>query len=179
MSTSVAIFGWGREPGPAALAVFEAEALPHQRALLATARRLTGRLDQAEDLVQETLLRALRSAHRYEPGTNARAWLYRILRRVHIDSLRQRLRAPATATLVGDGPAVDGAQEVLASGGEALERALAAVPEPFRSAVALRDLKELTYDEIASTLGVPVGTVMSRIHRGRSLLRAALHGSCS
>jgi RNA polymerase sigma-70 factor (ECF subfamily) len=174
MSTSVATFGWSQEPGPAALAVFEVEALPHQRALLATARRLTGRLDQAEDLVQETLLRALRSAHRYQPGTNARAWLYRILRRVHIDNLRQRLRAPAAAPLEGDGPAVDGGQELLASGGEVLERALAAVPEPFRSAVALRDLKELSYDEIATTLGVPVGTVMSRIHRGRCLLRAAL-----
>jgi RNA polymerase sigma-70 factor (ECF subfamily) len=157
----------------AARAVFEAEALPHREALLATARRLTGRVDQAEDLVQETLLRALRSAHRYRPGTNARAWLYRILHRVRVDTFRERGRAPATVALEGEGPLVAPRQDWMVSGGDALERALVSVPEPYRSALVLRDLKELSYHEIADVLGVPPGTVMSRIHRGRSLLRAA------
>jgi RNA polymerase sigma-70 factor (ECF subfamily) len=160
----------------AARAVFEVEALPHRPALLVTARRLTGRVDEAEDLVQETLLRALRSAHRYRPGTNARAWLVRILRRVRLDGLRKMRRKPATVLLEGDGPGVGAAQEWLATGGDALERALASLPEPYRSAVVLRDLRELRYDEIADVVGVPIGTVMSRIHRGRALLRAALGG---
>jgi RNA polymerase sigma-70 factor (ECF subfamily) len=168
-------------PGPAELpfhtarAVFEQEALPHRQALLATARRLTGRADLAEDLVQETFLRALRSAHRYRPGSNARAWLYRILERTRLDGLRDRFRRPPTVTLE-DEPSVAPSQLRLFSGGDGLEKALGRVPEPFRSAVVLRDVKELSYEEIAQTLGVPVGTVMSRIHRGRALLRAALGG---
>jgi RNA polymerase sigma-70 factor, ECF subfamily len=158
-----------------ARAVFEDEALPHRGALLATARRLTGRSDLAEDLVQETFLRAFRSAHRYRPGTNARAWLYRILHRARFDGMRESMRRPETVTLERE-PAVAPAQSRLLTGGDAIERALCAVPEPFRSAVVLRDVKELSYEEIADVLGVPAGTVMSRIHRGRALLRAALGG---
>jgi len=158
-----------------ARAVFEDEALPHRGALLATARRLTGRSDLAEDLVQETFLRAFRSAHRYRPGTNARAWLYRILRRARFDGMRERMRRLPTVTLEME-PAVPPGQARLLSGGDAIERALRAVPEPFRSAVVLRDVKELSYEEIADVLGVPAGTVMSRIHRGRALLREALGG---
>ena len=76
-----------------------------------------------------------------------------------------------------DGPSVPPPQDVLAGGGEDLERALASLPEPFRAAVVLRDIEELSYGEIAEALQVPMGTVMSRIHRGRALLRAALAGS--
>jgi RNA polymerase sigma-70 factor (ECF subfamily) len=162
--------------GPAARAAFAVEVLPHREALLVTARRLTGRADLAEDLVQDTLLRALRSAHRYRPGTNARAWLYRILHRVRLDELRQRSRRLPTVALEGDGPRVAAVQDRLASGAETLERALGAVPEPYRSAVVLRDVEELSYAEVAAVLGVPIGTVMSRIHRGRAVLRAALGG---
>ena len=160
----------------AARDVFEREALPHRGALLATARRLTGRAEDAEDLVQDTLLRAFRYAHRYQPGSNARAWLSRILHRVRLDALRARGRRLTTVPLQDENPRVDAAQEWLLSGGDALERALAAVPEPYRSAVVLRDLEELSYDEVADVLGVPIGTVMSRIHRGRAVLRAALGG---
>lgn len=160
----------------AARAVFEREALPHRGALLATARRLTGRADEAEDLVQETLLRAFRYAHRYQPGSNARAWLNRILHRVRLDALRGRGRRLPTVALEDEDPPVGAAQEWLVSGGDALERALASLPEPYRSAVVLRDLKELSYDEIAEVLGIPIGTVMSRIHRGRAILRTALGG---
>jgi len=162
--------GWLR-----ARAVFEEEALSHRPALLATARRLTGRPDLAEDLVQETFLRALRSAHRYRPGTNARAWLYRILQRVRFDGMRESMRRPRMVTLETE-PPVAPEQARLHTGGDAVERALFALPEPYRSAVVLRDVKELSYEEIADVLGIPAGTVMSRIHRGRALLRAALGG---
>jgi RNA polymerase sigma-70 factor (ECF subfamily) len=158
----------------AARAVFEKEALPHVGALLVTARRLTRRADEADDLVQETLLRALRHAHRYRPGTNARAWLTRILKRVRLDALRRAGRLVPLSGVCEDGPMVEPAQAWLLTGGDALERAVGSIPEPHRSALVLRDLKELSYVEIAEVLGVPVGTVMSRIHRGRAFLRAAL-----
>jgi RNA polymerase sigma-70 factor, ECF subfamily len=153
---------------------FEAEMLPHLRSLFGAAYRMTGNAHDAEDLVQETFLRAHRALDRFESGTNARAWLHTILQRVRTDAFRRRQRRPETVELVGEGPAVPPAQNALASGREDLERALQALPEAFRTAVVLRDLQELSYNEIAAALDVPVGTVMSRIHRGRALLRDAL-----
>lgn len=128
----------------------------------------------AEDLVQETLLRAYRGFDRYTPGTNIRAWLFTILHRVRADVYRRSGRSPDTVELNHDGPAVPPPQDRLAQGGEDVVRALEALPEIFRSAVVLRDVEEFSYGEIASILEVPIGTVMSRIHRGRSLLRRAL-----
>ena len=156
---------------------FEAEILPHSRSLFGAAYRMTGNAHDAEDLVQETFLRAHRALDRFEAGTNARAWLHTILQRVRTDAFRRRRRRLETVELVGEGPGVRPAQDALASGHEDLERALAALPESFRTAVILRDLQELSYAEIAAALGVPVGTVMSRIHRGRALLREALAGA--
>jgi RNA polymerase sigma-70 factor (ECF subfamily) len=154
---------------------FEAEVLPQLRALFGMAYRLTGNAHDAEDLVQETMLRAHRAFDRYQPGTNARAWLFTILHRLRTDALRRRGRRPETVELVDDGPPVAPVHEaVLASGHEEISRALAALPEAFRSAVVLRDVEEYSYAEIARMLEVPVGTVMSRIHRGRALLRRAL-----
>jgi len=154
---------------------FEAEALPHLRALYGSAFRMTGNAHDAEDLVQETYLRAYRGFDRYTPGTNARAWLYTILHRVRTDAFRKAGRSPDTVELKNDGPAVPPtAQEALASGGEDLERALGQLPEVFRTAVVLRDVEELSYEEIAGVMAVPLGTVMSRIHRGRSMLRRLL-----
>lgn len=142
------------------------------RSLYGTALRMTGNTHDAEDLVQETLLRAYRGFTRFEPGTNIRAWLHTILQRVRTDSFRQKQRTVRTTELTDDGPAVPpAAQEALASGAEDLERALAEVPEPFRTAIVLRDVEDFTYQEIAHMLEVPMGTVMSRIHRGRALLR--------
>ncbi len=155
-------------------APFEQEALPHQRALFGTAYRLTRNAADAEDLVQETCLRAYRAWHTYTPGTNVRAWLYTILYRARLDSLRKRGRSPRTVELTDDGPPVTPCQDAYASGYEELNRALLALPERFRAAVVLRDVEDLSYDEIARALGVPIGTVMSRIHRGRALLRSAL-----
>jgi RNA polymerase sigma-70 factor (ECF subfamily) len=155
---------------------FEAEVLPHVRSLFGAAYRMTGNAHDAEDLVQETFLRAHRAFDRFEPGTNARAWLHTILQRVRTDAYRRMQRRPATVELVGEGPATAPPQDALASGREELERALRGLPEAFRDAVILRDVQELSYAEIALALGVPVGTVMSRIHRGRALLREALRG---
>ena len=155
---------------------FESEAIPHLRALYGTAYRMTRNAHDAEDLVQETFLRAYRGFDRFEPGTNIRAWLFTILHRVRTDAFRRAGRSPQTTELVGEGPAVPAPQHALATGNEEVERALAGLPEVFRTAVVLRDVEEMSYEEIASALGVPIGTVMSRIHRGRALLRAALSG---
>jgi RNA polymerase sigma-70 factor (ECF subfamily) len=153
---------------------FEAEALPHTRSLYGTALRMTGNAHDAEDLVQETLLRAYRGFGRFTPGTNIRAWLYTILHRVRTDAFRRQQRSVPTTELAGDGPPTPAPQEALAQGGEDLERALASLPEPFRMAVVLRDVEDFTYQEIATMLEIPIGTVMSRIHRGRALLREHL-----
>lgn len=155
---------------------FEAELVPQLRPLFAAAYRMTGNAHDAEDLVQETFLRAYRAIDRFRPGSNARAWLLTILQRARTDAFRRRQRRPRTVELPDEGLElpVPPPQNALASGYEDLERALAGLPESFRSAVVLRDLQDLSYAEIAAALGVPVGTVMSRIHRGRALLREAL-----
>jgi RNA polymerase sigma-70 factor, ECF subfamily len=156
--------------------IFEAEALPQLRLLYGAAYRITGNAHDAEDLVQETYLRAYRGFDRYEPGTNIRAWLFTILHRVRTDDYRRRARTLATVELTEEGPAVEAPQKALFTGGEDVERALAGIPEAFRIAVLLRDVHEFSYEEIAGILGVPIGTVMSRIHRGRGQLRKALGG---
>jgi RNA polymerase sigma-70 factor (ECF subfamily) len=154
---------------------FEAEVLPHLRTLFGAAYRMTGNAHDAEDLVQETCLRAHRAFERFEPGTNARAWLHTILVRVRTDLYRRAKRRPDTVELVGEGPATTAPQNALAAGHD-LQRALLALPGTFREAVILRDLQDLSYAEIAEALAIPIGTVMSRIHRGRALLREALAG---
>lgn len=152
---------------------FAAEALPLFKVLYAAARRLTGSAHDAEDLVQETYMRGYRAFDSYAPGTNLRAWLYRILHNVRADAYRKAGRTPEAGELPGDGPAVAPLQ-VQFDAELDLERALSRVPETFREAVILRDIEELSYEEIAHVLGIPIGTVMSRLHRGRALLRLAL-----
>lgn len=153
---------------------FEREALPHMRALLGAARRLTRNAADAEDLVQETFLRAFRAFAAYTPDTNIRAWLFTILYRVRADHYRKMGRSPQTVELLDEGPGVSPPQDVWAGGQEEVARALEQVPEVFRTAVVLRDVQDWSYEEIAQILGIPIGTVMSRIHRGRSLLRRCL-----
>jgi len=158
---------------------FESEVMPHARALYGTAFRLTRSPQDAEDLVQEALLRAYRGFSGFRPGSNARAWLYTILHRARTDLLRKRGRSPSTVELEEDAP-VTGVpprhEAILTAGNEDVQRALGEVPEVFRQALLLRDVEEFSYDEIAGILAVPVGTVMSRIHRGRAQLRRALGG---
>ena len=153
---------------------FEVEALPHLRALYATALRLTRNPHDAEDLVQETFLRAYRGFDGFAAGTNIRAWLYTILHRARTDALRRSARVPPLAELPAEGPGLPPPQDALAAGQEDIARALGGLPETFRAAVVLRDIEDLSYQEIARALEIPVGTVMSRIHRGRLLLRKAL-----
>jgi RNA polymerase sigma-70 factor (ECF subfamily) len=155
---------------------FEQEALPLMRQLYGAAYRITRSVTDAEDLVQETYLRAFRAFGGYTAGTNIRAWLFTILYRVRTDQLRKMGRSPQTVALLDEGPAVAPPQDALANGHEDVARALGQVPEVFRAAVLLRDVQEFSYDEIAGILNIPVGTVMSRIHRGRAILRKALTG---
>jgi RNA polymerase sigma-70 factor (ECF subfamily) len=158
---------------------FETEALPQWRSLFRTACRLTRNAHDAEDLVQETLLRAYRAFDRFESGTNVRAWLYTILHRVHLDGIRRKSRAPGFAEIEDDTAAVAPAQALVSAGGLDLARALERLAEPFRTAVVLRDLEELSYADIARITEAPIGTVMSRIHRGRRLLREMLTGGAA
>lgn len=151
---------------------FESEVVPHLRGLRCYALRLTRDAHDAEDLVQETLLRAWRGFGGYAAGTNVRAWLNTILYRVHVDDFRRAARAPRTEPLSGDEAAAP--PPAVGEQRERLSRALENLSATLRTAVVLRDVHELSYAEIAAALHVPLGTVMSRIHRGRTALRRCL-----
>jgi RNA polymerase sigma-70 factor (ECF subfamily) len=163
---------------------FEREILVHLDALYRVALRLTGSAADADDLVQETMLKAYRGFDGYEPGTNAKGWLLTILRNAFINEYRRRARRPEHVDL-------DTAEAVAALPEEELEvpqerffdgivddevlRAVDALPAPFREAVVLSDVEGLDYREIAKVMNVPVGTVKSRLFRGRRLLKAKLY----
>lgn len=160
---------------------FDAEASDYVDQLYAAALRLTRNRPDAEDLVQDTYLKAFRSAQRFRPGTNLRAWLFTILRNTFRNVRRDAARNPIEtdsprldATAQADGVESPEAQLVSASRSALVRAALDGLPAAFREAVWLRDIEEHSYDEIARKLGVPPGTVMSRIARGRRLLQARL-----
>jgi RNA polymerase sigma-70 factor, ECF subfamily len=156
---------------------FETDALSHLDSLYGTALRLTRNEADAQDLVQDTYVKAFKSAKQFTPGTNLKAWLFTILHNtfrnrrrdsgrdpVHADSEQLDLAAPV------DPAASPEEQLVRAAMGPDLQTALDALPEAFREAVWLRDVEEFPYAEIAEVMGIPVGTVMSRISRGRRML---------
>lgn len=160
---------------------FEAEALASLDSLYRTALRLTRVPADAEDLVQETYLKAFRAADSFTPGTNLRAWLFTILH----NTARNRIRDRVRDTVSVDSEVVERAAELPAPGrpvetpeslllrqtmAPELQAAIDALPDAFRQAVWLRDVEEFSYAEIAEMLSIPVGTVMSRISRGRHLL---------
>ena len=157
-------------------AAFEAEALPHLDRLFRLAMWFERNRSEAEDLVQETMMQALQSFHRFQPGTNCRAWLTTILQNVRSNRRRARGRSP----LVDDPddrighatPFVPPVPQELTD--EELLGALGRIPLLFQEVIVLCDVEELTYKEIADALAIPLGTVMSRLHRGRALLRAEL-----
>jgi RNA polymerase sigma-70 factor, ECF subfamily len=155
---------------------FEQEALPHVERLFRYAMWLERDRAAAEDLVQETMVQALQSFHRFAPGTNCRAWLMKILQHLRSNRLRARGRMPMLADLndarVDALPFVPPVPQQLTD--ETVLRALAAIPEPYQQVIVLCDVEELTYREISAALSIPIGTVMSRLHRGRSMLRAQL-----
>jgi RNA polymerase sigma-70 factor, ECF subfamily len=162
------------------------DALAFMNGLYGTAVRLTRDGDAARDLVQDTYLKALRARDRFQPGTNLKAWLYTILH----NTWRNRRRDFARARVSFDSDTVDSAVDAGQPGvvdgrtPESLllralqdadvKAAVDALPEAFREAVWLRDVEDLSYQEIADALSVPIGTVMSRISRGRKLLHASL-----
>ena len=157
---------------------FAAEALSHIDSLYGTAMRLTRRAPDAEDLVQETYLKAFRAWRQFERGTNLKAWLFTILHNTYRNMRRHAGRNPVDV----DSEAVEEAVDLAAAEQTPeqlltratldvdLQRALEALPDAFRQAVWLRDVEEFAYAEIASMLDIPMGTVMSRISRGRRML---------
>ncbi|MCS7082122.1 MAG: sigma-70 family RNA polymerase sigma factor [Bacteroidota bacterium] len=166
---------------------FEAEMLPYMRALYGFALRLCGNREDAADLVQETYLKAYRFFDRYETGTNAKAWLFRILKNSFINRYRRRVREPDRVDLEEIQEYYYSLRDETLSEStdlaELLDRqllddevtaALQSLPVDFRTVVILCDLEGFTYEEIADLLEIPIGTVRSRLHRGRKLLRLRL-----
>lgn len=167
-------------------ASFEAEVLPHLDAAYRVALSLTHRQDEAEDLVQDSCVRALRGYGGFRRGSNGRAWLLTIVRNTYFNLRRQAKSHPPGVPIGAMGERVRGfepaddrtpgpeEQAIRSLERERLLRALAVVPEPFRSAVVLVDLGDLSYADAARVLGCPRGTIMSRLHRGRLLLAERL-----
>jgi RNA polymerase sigma-70 factor (ECF subfamily) len=167
---------------------FDKACLTHLDALYGAALRLTRNKEDAEELVQDTFVKAFKSAHRFEWGTNLKAWLFRIETNQFINNYRRRgherryLERAATGTLYDE--VLDREARAYAANPEAhvftkffkadLDRALDALPDDFRVVVVLSDLEGFSYKEIAEMVGCPIGTVMSRLHRGRRQLQEAL-----
>ncbi|MBV8161640.1 MAG: sigma-70 family RNA polymerase sigma factor [Acidimicrobiia bacterium] len=157
---------------------WEEVARKHGRFLYTVAYRLTGKREDAEDLVQEVLLRVRRGLETYQPGS-MEGWLSRITTNAFLDDVRRRRRRPEQLLPEEPDwvlPPAEGADETLAAEvlPDDVQAALGTLPEDFRAAVVLCDVAGLSYHEIGDSLGIPVGTVRSRIHRGRALLRRAL-----
>jgi RNA polymerase sigma-70 factor, ECF subfamily len=176
------------EEDPALRARFERDVMPLMNGLYSSALRMTRNPTDAEDLVQETVLRAYRGFAGFQEGTNLKAWLYRILTNSFINTYRKKQREPVTVEGPDD---IDewylydrlGARSVEPSAesevleqlpDEDVQRALETLPEGFRMAVLLADVQGFSYKEIAEMLDIPIGTVMSRLHRGRKALEKAL-----
>ena len=182
-----------REPEPRQLAEdardrvrFEEEALALSDQVYRVARHLVGSREEAEDLMQETYARAFRSWRSFQPGTNLRAWLLRILTNLNIDRGRRQQLTPDLQPLEEGDYFLYNKLEATGDGGTDEERvverlsqndvvsALSEVPHDFRDVVVLVDIGDFTYADAAQILDIPIGTVMSRLHRGRRILKQAM-----
>ncbi len=165
---------------------FEAEALPHMDLLYNFALRTAGNADDAQDLLQETYLKAFRFWDKYEKGTNIRAWLFRIMKNSYINRYRKESREPDKVdyddvenfydSIRDESKDTTDLQQKMFGGllGDEVTQALQKLPVDFRTVVILCDIEELTYEEIAEFLNCPIGTVRSRLHRGRKMLQKEL-----
>lgn len=161
---------------------FEAEALPHLNDLFRSAARMTMNRGEAEDLVQEVYLQAWKSFHKYEPGTNCRAWLFKILfNKLEHHRRRQytqgRWFAEAEEFVIESVASVPTVEQHLTD--EEVLAALDRLPAQYREVILLADVEEFSYKEVSEVLQVPIGTVMSRLSRGRKQLRLMLAGVAS
>lgn len=165
---------------------FEIEAVPHMDILYNFALRTTGNADDARDLLQETFLKAYRFWDKYEKGTNIRAWLFRIMKNSYINRYRKETREPDKVdynsvenfynSIRSEQTDPNDLEREIFGGllGDEVTKALGDLPEDFRTVVILCDIEGLTYEEIAEFLECPIGTVRSRLHRGRKLLQGKL-----
>lgn len=167
---------------------FQDEMLPHLDAVYNFALRLTTDPNDAEDLVQDSIVKAFRFFNSYEKGTNAKAWLFRILKNSYINNYRKKSKQPHQVdydeistfyeTVRSEQTNTTDMEDIMY--GQLLDdvvtRALEQLPEDFRTVVLLCDVEDFTYEEIANMLDVPIGTIRSRLHRGRNLLRSELNG---
>jgi RNA polymerase sigma-70 factor (ECF subfamily) len=169
---------------------FEEEALDLSDQVYRVARRLVGSREEAEDLMQQTYERAFRSWRQYTPGTNLRAWLLRILTNLNIDRGRRQQRAPQSTsldteagdyflynTLEAQGENADEERVLERLSQDSIVDALADVPHDFRDVIVLVDVGDFSYSDAAQILDIPIGTVMSRLHRGRRILKKNLADS--
>jgi RNA polymerase sigma-70 factor (ECF subfamily) len=166
---------------------FEREALPHMDALYRTALRMTKNENDAEDLVQETFAKAYRFWDKFEKGTNARAWLFKIMTNIFINEYRSKSRAPVSVNvddiddnflygqLAATGPSEDPERQFFAKiFDDDVKKAIEELPDDFRMVVILSFLEGFSYQEIAEICDLQLGTVKSRLHRGRKLLQKKL-----
>jgi len=166
---------------------FEAEVFPHKDILFNFALRTTGGRDDALDLLQETYMKAFRFWDKYEKGTNIRAWLFRIMKNTYINRYRKETREPGMVdyddvenfydSIRDEGTDSNDLQKSMYRNmlSDEVTEALQSLPEDFKTVVILCDIEELTYEEIAEFLNCPIGTVRSRLHRGRKILEEKLH----
>jgi RNA polymerase sigma-70 factor (ECF subfamily) len=167
---------------------FEKEALPHMDALLRTALRMTKNQNDAEDLVQETMVKAYRFWDKFEPGSNCRAWLFKIMTNIFINNYRSKSRTPVSVNMddIDDnflygqlatlGPGENPEQALFAKiFDDDVKKAIEELPDDFRLVVVLSFLEGFSYQEIADIADLQLGTVKSRLHRGRKLLQKQLY----
>jgi RNA polymerase sigma-70 factor (ECF subfamily) len=165
---------------------FNEEIIPHLDALYNFGLRLTSDTNDAEDLVQDTIVKAYRFFSSYEKGTNAKAWLFRILKNSYINNYRKKSKKPQQVdydevstfyeTIRAERTDTSDLEDKMFREliDDELSNALDNIPEDFRTVVLLCDVEDFTYEEIANMLDVPIGTIRSRLHRGRNLLKAEL-----